>query len=113
MRNAHDWNFRLIVSHTRTFYMQDWFAFTGNGSEFNFSRAGEVNFPNSGIPKAENNYGFCQVSVAISVPVFFKFYFNLIFIIGNSNYLCIFTWSCSFRPLKNENSGEAFTREAR
>ncbi|CAH3143439.1 unnamed protein product, partial [Pocillopora meandrina] len=38
----------------------DWFAFTGNGSEFNFSRAGEVNFPNSGIPKVENNYGFCQ-----------------------------------------------------
>ena len=70
MRNAHDWNFRHIVSHTRTFYMQDWFAFTGNGSEFNFSRAGEVNFPNSGTPKAENNYGFCQVSVAISVPIF-------------------------------------------
>ena len=113
MRNAHDWNFRHIVSHTRTFYMQDWFTFTGNGSEFNFSRAGEVNFPNIGIPKVENNYGFCQVSVAISVPVFFKFYFNLIFIIGNSNYLSIFTWSFSFRPLKNENSGEAFTREAR
>ncbi|XP_022810500.1 uncharacterized protein LOC111347532, partial [Stylophora pistillata] len=38
----------------------DWFAFTGNGSDFNFSRAGEMNFRNSGIPKAENNYGFCQ-----------------------------------------------------
>ena len=70
--------------------MQDWFAFTGNGSEFNFSRAGEVNFPNNGIPKAENNYGFCQVSVAISVPVFLKFYFNLIFII-ETRIACLFS----------------------
>lgn len=40
---------------------QDWFAFIGNGSHFNFTRAGEVVFPNSGIPTAQDNYGFCQV----------------------------------------------------
>lgn len=40
---------------------QDWFAFTSNGSDFNFTRAGEVVFPNSASPTAEDNYGFCQV----------------------------------------------------
>ncbi|XP_078381942.1 uncharacterized protein LOC144664648 isoform X2 [Oculina patagonica] len=38
----------------------DWFAFTGNGSGLNFTRTGEVYFPNSGSPTADNNYGFCQ-----------------------------------------------------
>ncbi|KAL9963147.1 hypothetical protein ACROYT_G032322 [Oculina patagonica] len=38
----------------------DWFAFTGNGSDFNFTRTGEVYFPNTGSPSADNNYGFCQ-----------------------------------------------------
>ncbi|CAH3168587.1 unnamed protein product, partial [Porites lobata] len=38
----------------------DWFAFTGNGSELNFTITGEEIFPNSGNPSAKNNYGFCQ-----------------------------------------------------
>lgn len=53
--------------------MQDWFAFTGNGSEFNFSRAGEVDFPNSGIPKAENNY---MVSARWVLRFLFQFFLN-------------------------------------
>ena len=44
-------------------HLQDWFAFVGNGSEFNFTLSGEADFPNSGTPTAEDNYGFCQVSV--------------------------------------------------
>ena len=43
--------------------LQDWFAFVGNGSEFNFTLSGEADFPNSNPPTAEENYGFCQVSV--------------------------------------------------
>ena len=46
------------------FFTQDWFAFTGNGSDFNFTRAGEVVFPNSGIPTVQDNYGFCQVLIS-------------------------------------------------
>ena len=42
-------------------FCQDWFAFTGNGSEFNFTLSGEAIFPNSGNPTADENYGFCQV----------------------------------------------------
>lgn len=42
-------------------FTQDWFAFTGNGSDFNFTRAGEEVFPNNGTPTAQDNYGFCQV----------------------------------------------------
>ncbi|XP_068725173.1 uncharacterized protein [Montipora capricornis] len=38
----------------------DWFAFVGNGSEFNFTRAGETFFPNNGTPGANENYGFCK-----------------------------------------------------
>ncbi|XP_078381933.1 uncharacterized protein LOC144664642 isoform X1 [Oculina patagonica] len=38
----------------------DWFAFTGKASELNFTITGEVYFPNSGSPTADNNYGFCQ-----------------------------------------------------
>ncbi|CAH3156512.1 unnamed protein product [Porites evermanni] len=38
----------------------DWFAFTGNGSQLNFTITGEEIFPNSGNPSAKNNYGFCQ-----------------------------------------------------
>ena len=40
---------------------QDWFAFLGNGSDFNFTLAGEAFFPNSGGPTANDNYGFCKV----------------------------------------------------
>ena len=47
-------------------FSQDWFAFTGNGSEFNFTKSGEVDFPNSGNPTADDNYGFCQVSLLAS-----------------------------------------------
>ena len=43
--------------------LQDWFAFNGNGSDFNFTLVGEAFFPNSGTPTAHDNYGFCQVSV--------------------------------------------------
>ena len=43
--------------------LQDWFAFVGNGSESNFTLSGEADFPNSNLPTAEDNYGFCQVSV--------------------------------------------------
>ena len=42
---------------------QDWFAFIGNGSEFNFTLSGEALFPNNNAPTAEDNYGFCQVRV--------------------------------------------------
>ena len=42
-------------------FSQDWFAFTSNGSNFNFTRAGEVVFPNSGTPTAQDNYGYCRV----------------------------------------------------
>lgn len=42
---------------------QDWFAFIGNGSEFNFTLSGEAIFPNKKAPTAEDNYGFCQVRV--------------------------------------------------
>ncbi|CAH3162089.1 unnamed protein product, partial [Pocillopora meandrina] len=38
----------------------DWFAFVGNGSESNFTLSGEADFPNSNLPTAEDNYGFCQ-----------------------------------------------------
>jgi len=38
----------------------DWFAFLGNGSDFNFTLTGEAIFPNIGTPTAEDNYGFCQ-----------------------------------------------------
>ena len=44
------------------FSLQDWFAFLGNGSEFNFTLVGEAFFPNTGHPTADDNYGFCQVS---------------------------------------------------
>jgi len=44
-------------------FLQDWFAFLGNGSEFNFTLIGEAFFPNTRHPTAEENYGFCQVSV--------------------------------------------------
>ena len=52
-----------IFNKIFTFSLQDWFAFLGNGSEFNFTLAGEAFFPNKGNPAADDNYGFCQVSV--------------------------------------------------
>ena len=53
-------NGMLIVFYF--FYLQDWFAFLGNDSEFNFTLVGEAFFPNTGNPTAGDNYGFCQVS---------------------------------------------------
>ena len=51
-------------------FSQDWFAFLGNGSDSNFTLAGEAVFNNSGAPTVDNNYGFCQVSVsAMHLPV--------------------------------------------
>jgi len=38
----------------------DWFAFIGNGSEFNVTLSGDAIFPNKKAPTAEDNYGFCQ-----------------------------------------------------
>jgi len=43
-------------------FFQDWFAFIGNGSEFNATLEGEALFPNFKAPTAEDNYGFCQVT---------------------------------------------------
>ena len=52
-----------IFNKTISIFSQDWFAFHGNASEFNFTLAGEAFFPNTGNPTADDNYGFCQVSV--------------------------------------------------
>ena len=49
-----------------TFFLpQDWFAFTGNGSQLNFTITGKEYFANSGNPSAQNNYGFCQVKTTL------------------------------------------------
>ena len=49
-----------------TFFLpQDWFAFTGNGSQLNFTITGKEYFGNSGNPSAQNNYGFCQVKTTL------------------------------------------------
>ncbi|CAH3185858.1 unnamed protein product, partial [Porites lobata] len=48
----------------------DWFAFTGNGSQLNFTITGEEIFPNSGNPSAKNNYGFCQVKTLVLTRTF-------------------------------------------
>ena len=47
------------------FLPQDWFAFTGNGSQLNFTITGKEYFANSGNPSAQNNYGFCQVKTTL------------------------------------------------
>ena len=55
-----------VFSLTTVLYyssFQEWFAFIGNGSEFNFTLSGEARFPNNKAPTAEDNYGFCQVRV--------------------------------------------------
>lgn len=44
-------------------FFKDWFAFVGNAPGVNFTLAGEAFFPNSGFPKVDDNYGFCQVSL--------------------------------------------------
>ncbi|KAL9973975.1 hypothetical protein ACROYT_G020502 [Oculina patagonica] len=38
----------------------DWFAFLGNGSNFNLTLVGEAVFPNNDNPTADDSYGFCQ-----------------------------------------------------
>jgi len=38
----------------------EWLAFLGNGSDVNFTMAGETFFANTGSPSADDNYGFCQ-----------------------------------------------------
>ena len=62
-------------------FWQDWFAFLGNGSDFNFTMAGDVVFPNSGAPTVDNNYGFCQVSVS---------YMHLSVILLKYAFVCLF-----------------------
>ena len=52
-----------IFNQIFSFLLQDWFAFLGSGTEFNFTLAGEAFFPNKGNPAADDKYGFCQVSV--------------------------------------------------
>lgn len=54
----------MLYIYLLILFWQDWFAFLGNGSDFNFTLAGEAVFPNSGAPTVNNNYGFCQVSVS-------------------------------------------------
>ena len=58
----------LFFSSFLPFYFflpQDWFAFTGNGSQLNFTITGKEYFANSGNPSAQNNYGFCQVKTTL------------------------------------------------
>ena len=57
-------NFGWPIFFFFLFFFQNWFAFTDNGSQFNFTKSGEVDFPNSGNPTADDNYGFCQVYVS-------------------------------------------------
>ena len=52
----------MLDKYLSILYLQDWFAFLGNASSFNFTKTGEVTFPNIGKPTAYDNYGFCQVS---------------------------------------------------
>jgi len=56
-----------LLNHLKmfSFSLQDWFAFLGNGSEFNFTLVGEAFIPNTGNPSSDDNYGFCQVSSVI------------------------------------------------
>ena len=54
----------MLYMNLLILFWQDWFAFHGNGSDFNFTLVGEAVFPNSGAPTVDNNYGFCQVSVS-------------------------------------------------
>ena len=64
-----DGEFSLFISSFLPFYIffcpQDWFAFTGNGSQLNFTITGKEYFANSGNPSAQNNYGFCQVKTTL------------------------------------------------
>jgi len=58
------WLLKLTFINFVSFYvLKDWFAFEGNIPGVNFTLAGEAFFPNSGFPKADDNYGFCQVSL--------------------------------------------------
>ncbi|RMX58432.1 hypothetical protein pdam_00019701 [Pocillopora damicornis] len=41
-------------------FSKDWFAFTGSGTDLNFTLTGEARFENRNTPKVEDNYGFCQ-----------------------------------------------------
>ena len=69
-----DGKFNLFFSSFLPSYIffcpQDWFAFTGNGSQLNFTITGKEYFANSGNPSAQNNYGFCQVKTTFN-------YFNI------------------------------------
>lgn len=38
----------MLYIYLLILFWQDWFAFLGNGSDFNFTLAGEAVFPNSG-----------------------------------------------------------------
>ena len=64
-----DGKFNVFFSSFLPFYIfflpQDWFAFTGNGSQLNFTITGKEYFANSGNPSAQNNYGFCQVKTTL------------------------------------------------
>ena len=64
-----DGKFNPFFSSFLPFYIfflpQDWFAFTGNGSQLNFTITGKEYFANSGNPSAQNNYGFCQVKTTL------------------------------------------------
>ena len=74
-------------------FLQDWFAFVGNGSQLNFTTTGKQLFPNSGNPSSQNNYGFCQVR-NWNVP--FKAQSRFVF---NNNSLGGVGWRGAFSPL--------------
>ena len=74
-------------------FLQDWFAFVGNGSQLNFTITGKQLFPNSGNPSSQNNYGFCQVR-NWNVP--FKAQSRFVF---NNNSLGGVGWRGAFSPL--------------
>ena len=64
-------------------YRQDWFAFLGNGSGFNFSLVGEAAFSNNGTPTVNDNYGFCQVSDFQLTCICQSYYLILVSVIGH------------------------------
>ncbi|XP_020609574.1 uncharacterized protein LOC110048129 [Orbicella faveolata] len=66
LENVNSGNFEVCIREFLPFdgkhqdTIVDWFAFFGNGSEFNFTLVGEAFFPNTGNPTTDDNYGFCQ-----------------------------------------------------
>ena len=83
------------------YFFQNWFAFTGNGSQFNFTRSGEVNFPNSGNPTADDNYGFCQVCLSVIDNNQLSLMFNKMGRPGCVSHYLLYCHYYFFQTLKN------------